>query len=375
MTTSRIKEKISALVSSQLPEFIQSDFPTFVAFIEAYYRFLEQDQGASELIQNARSYNDIDRTTDAFVEYFLNTYAKNIPPGLLSDNRFLVKKIKDLYEAKGSELSFKLLFRILFDTNVEVVVPYENVLRASGGVWQQNFSIRVETIFGDRNNLTDRIIRHTAGGVVFQTPIVRTKILTSTQTELFLNSSLLSSSYTIGDLIEVYEGSTLVFSGTITPTTVSYSVSQPGQGFRVGQIFTINFGGGVGTIIKVTGVNSSGGITKIKFLNYGYGYTSTAAFILVTLDSNKSVSEEESFLVSKTQGFGSSGSILLNDPTSPNRYFDTDYCDLSYTFTSQVGSFNNDVFDPSASGQQLTPINLSIIRFNIGALAAYPGSY
>ena len=90
MTTSRIKEKISALVSSQLPEFIQSDFPTFIAFIEAYYRFLEQDQGASELIQNARSYNDIDRTTNDFVEFFLNTYAKNIPKNLLVNNRFLI---------------------------------------------------------------------------------------------------------------------------------------------------------------------------------------------------------------------------------------------------------------------------------------------
>ena len=34
MTTSRIKDKLSQLVGSQLPEFIRSDFPTFVEFIE-----------------------------------------------------------------------------------------------------------------------------------------------------------------------------------------------------------------------------------------------------------------------------------------------------------------------------------------------------
>jgi hypothetical protein len=65
MATTRIKEKISTLVNSQLPEFIRSDYTTFVTFIESYYKFLEQDQGALEIVQNARSYNDIDTTTDA----------------------------------------------------------------------------------------------------------------------------------------------------------------------------------------------------------------------------------------------------------------------------------------------------------------------
>ena len=376
MTTSRIKEKISALVSSQLPEFIQSDFPTFIAFIEAYYKFLEQDQGASELIQNARSYNDIDRTTNDFVEFFLNTYAKNIPKNLLVNNRFLIKKIKDLYEAKGSELSFKLLFRILFDTNVDIRIPFENVLRASGGNWQQNFSIRVETVSGNRNDLADRIITHTAGGVVFQTPIIRTKILTSTLTEIFLDSSLLSSSYTIGDTVEVFQGSTLIFSGTIDPTTTSSSVQQTGSGFKIGQIFTINFGSGVNTIVKVIGINNVGGLTKLKILNYGHSYSSSIGFFTVTLDPTKSTSESVSVLLSKTQGFNSSGSVLLIDPTSPNNYFLEDYVDPpSYTFTSIAKTFSDIVFDPSPSSEQTVPANLAIVRFNLGALASYPGSF
>lgn len=376
MATSRIKEKISALVSNQLPEFVQSDFPTFVAFIEAYYRFLEQDQSASELLQNARSYNDIDRTTDSFVQYFLDTYAKNTPKNLLIDDRFLVKKIKDLYEAKGSELSFKLLFRTLFNTTVDVNVPYENVLIASGGKWQQNFSIRVTTVSGDRNDLANRIITHTAGGVVFRTPIVRTKILTSTLTEIFLDSSLLSSSYTIGDTVRVFEGSTLIFSGTISPTTVSYSVSQPGAGFKVGQIFTINYEGGVGTIVKVTGITSGGGVSKLKILNYGYNYSSPENFIVVTLDSTKSVSESVSFLLSRTQGFGSSGQVLLGGPSNPGDYFLEDYVDsFIYTIPTIAATFNNDVFNPTVDQEQSVPSSLAIVRFNLGGLAAYPGSY
>jgi len=382
MTTSRIKEKISALVSSQLPDFVQSDFPTFVAFIEAYYKFLEQDQSASELIQNARSYNDIDRTTDSFVEYFLNTYAKNIPPNLLSDSKFLIKKIKDLYESKGSELSFKLLFRILFDTDIEIKVPYNNVLRASGGNWQQNFSIRVETTTGNRNVLLNRSITHSVNGVIYQTPIVRTKNLTSTLTELFLDSRSLSPTYSIDDLIQVFEGSTLVFSGTISPTTTQFRIDQPGLEFKVGQIFNIA-AGGIDTLIKVTKVSSVGGLLDFKIVSYGYGYSGVGDTNTVTiiLDKNNKVSSRENFFNSKVSGFGSSGSILKSDLLNPDRYFDTvegNYTDdLFYTITEVAATFNNDSFDPLPdfeSGIQVSP-NLAVVVFTLGALAVYPGSY
>jgi len=67
MATTRIKEKLSTLVNSQLPEFIRYDYDTFVTFLEAYYEYLEQDQYAHELLQNSRSYSDIDTTIDSFV--------------------------------------------------------------------------------------------------------------------------------------------------------------------------------------------------------------------------------------------------------------------------------------------------------------------
>jgi len=73
MASTRIKEKLSTLVQSQLPEFVRSDYSTFVSFLEAYYEFLEQDQSSQELIQNALQYSDIDRTVPSFVQYFLKS--------------------------------------------------------------------------------------------------------------------------------------------------------------------------------------------------------------------------------------------------------------------------------------------------------------
>jgi hypothetical protein len=73
-------------------------------------QFLEQDQNALELVQNARQYSDIDQTADSFVEYFLNNYAKDIPQSLLVDKGLLIKRIKGLYAAKGGSLSIEILF-------------------------------------------------------------------------------------------------------------------------------------------------------------------------------------------------------------------------------------------------------------------------
>ena len=94
MPTTRIKDKISELVNSQLPEFIRTDYSTFVAFLEYYYKFLEQDQGALELVQNARQYSDIDQTADSFVNYFITNYAKDLPYSLQINKPLLIKKIK-----------------------------------------------------------------------------------------------------------------------------------------------------------------------------------------------------------------------------------------------------------------------------------------
>ena len=143
MTTSRIKNKISAIVSSQLPEFVRNENPIFVSFIEAYYKFVEQDKNSQEIIQNLLLYNDIDSTTEDFIKYFLSNYASILPENIIANKKLAIKRIKDIYESKGSPLSFQLFFRIVFNQEIRVNFPYENVLIPSGGNFLQRRSLRV----------------------------------------------------------------------------------------------------------------------------------------------------------------------------------------------------------------------------------------
>ena len=156
--TDRIKDRVSELINSQLPEFIRTDNTTFVAFLKYYYKFLEQDQGALELVQNARQYSDIDKTTSSFVNYFLANYANDLPISLQVNKSLLIKKIEGLYKAKGSTLSIETLFKVLYDTVATTSHPYDFVLRPSDGRWSFRTSIRVLLTSGSVTNLQDRFL-------------------------------------------------------------------------------------------------------------------------------------------------------------------------------------------------------------------------
>lgn len=132
--------KNSILVSKQLPGFVLEDYPKFVAFVEAYYEFLETQYGtnANDLISEAKralSYTDVDESLDKFEEYFFNNYLNGFPKSSVVSEDILIKNSAQIYKSKGSKQSFELLFKLLFNEKVDIRYPKENILRASDGRW------------------------------------------------------------------------------------------------------------------------------------------------------------------------------------------------------------------------------------------------
>ncbi len=141
-------EKISLLVPEQVPEFIRSDNPKFVSFLQAYYRFLEEQQGTqqNDLVAKAkemRYLSDVDSSLDLFEEQFFNTFLSLLPKEVQVSKEFLIKNALPVYLAKGSEESFKLLFRMLFDDEITIRYPKNYILRASDGKWKRDNAILI----------------------------------------------------------------------------------------------------------------------------------------------------------------------------------------------------------------------------------------
>lgn len=142
--------KTSILVNRQLPEFVREEYPLFQSFLEAYYEFLEQQQGTekNDLITKAkdlRYISDIDYSIDDFEQQFFNTFAALFPRDVSVDKAFLIKHVLPLYLSKGSEKSFKLLFRMLFGQELEIKYPKNEILRASDGKWLIENIVKVTT--------------------------------------------------------------------------------------------------------------------------------------------------------------------------------------------------------------------------------------
>lgn len=373
MATTRIKEKVSELVNSQLPEFIRSDYTTFVAFLEYYYKFLEQDQGALELVQNARQYSDIDQTTESFVKYFLTNYAKDLPVSLLVDKPLLIKKIKGLYAAKGSTLSIETLFKVLYDTVAQTNHPYDFVLRPSDGQWSLRNSIRVLLTFGSAADIKDRFLAFTKNNINYTAEIVRVKSLSGNLYEIFYHSAF-PVPFEVNEEVTVSGTSGTLFIGTIKPTTTNVEIVSGGAGFRVGQIFNVTVGSGVDTLVRIARVSSTGSIQILKFLNYGYNFTEDLSIIL---SNALGVTKRVKYFQTRGGGFSETfNATKQHSITDTDRYFLEDYVTpFDYTGTTLVSSTSTSQLLTSVTTAGVENPNDASFNFTLGAVARYPGEY
>jgi hypothetical protein len=157
MTTDFAK-KTSLKIPFQLPEFIRSDdnYQTFVAFIQAYYEWMEQQnigydkKGVTYGTQNLLNYQDLNfvepgETFNEFIDYYVNQFLPNFPVDSLSDKSKLIRVAKELYSKKGTPASYNFLFRALYNSDAELFATRDVVLKASDGKWYVSKSLRLAT--------------------------------------------------------------------------------------------------------------------------------------------------------------------------------------------------------------------------------------
>jgi hypothetical protein len=140
---------ISSLIERQLPGFVRDDNPKFVVFLEKYYEWLEQSNnaiGQSEALYNSK---DLDLVNNVYIEEIIKEILPNFPKEILIDKSKFLKLVGQFYRAKGTPESIKFLFRILYDENIEIYFPKEQIIKSSDGKWVLPLALRVET--GDVN--------------------------------------------------------------------------------------------------------------------------------------------------------------------------------------------------------------------------------
>ena len=129
-------DKISSLVQNQFPDFYKEEGPKFLAFIEAYYAYLEEQGKMTDAVRNLKSYSDVNTTIDEYLEYFINTFLPSVPFEVFADKRIMIKYIREFNRSRGTLASYRLLFRTLYNEEIDVEFPADQILKVSDGDWR-----------------------------------------------------------------------------------------------------------------------------------------------------------------------------------------------------------------------------------------------
>lgn len=148
-----LKNKLSSVLSGSIPNFIEQEYSVFAEFLKAYYVWLEQSKNVNYIPHSLEWYLDIDTIPPEFLNKFKETYlfgmpnkfAKNLETNTEIDLIKIIKRIREFYSKKGTEDSFRFLFRVMFDTEIGFSYPREKILYASQGKWQENSYIKIKT--------------------------------------------------------------------------------------------------------------------------------------------------------------------------------------------------------------------------------------
>jgi len=264
-------ERISVRVQGQLPDFVKQDHPTFIAFLEAYYEYMEQTGKPYEVIGNLKNYFNIDKTVDDYLQYFKEQFGRDVPEAVFANvnKPFLLKRLRDFYRSKGSEKSFEFLFRILYKEEIEFYYPSVDMLRVSDGRYTKDKIIRCIDTSGSSAvfNMNGKTI---TGGTSGATGII--ELILKEQIGTFEVSTIYLSK-----VVGVFQANETITDGTLTfkldGMVTGYTITNPGNGYSIDDNIAV-IGGGAGAAGAQLLVESltSGSITTATIVSGGTGY-------------------------------------------------------------------------------------------------------
>ena len=223
--------KIEALIPRQLV----ADAGGMIEFIKEYYRFMHEEQGPSYVINNILANKDVDTVVDAFISLVEKEIGAGFTTQLSANKTNLYKNIVQFYQAKGSVESFKLLFRLLYDTDIDVSFPKEKILVASDGRWIQQNSIFIEVTEGNPFDLFANIVDVVTTDRVVKVEVERIRRVEETAFyEIFITKD--------NNTLRVVTGSTIDQYGvkaTVVNSLNKYEIYHPGSGFNIAQFVDV----------------------------------------------------------------------------------------------------------------------------------------
>ena len=231
-------------------------------------------------IQELLNFRDPDKVISNFLTKFRNEFLNSLPENLNSNvnKRNLIKNVKSLYRAKGTNRGHELFFKLLFNEDSETIYPRENILRASDGKWDTQLIMRAiqssaQKLTGQTADLIGRTITgETSGATAVVENEFKFQIGTNLVTEFILNEDTILGTFQTGEVVRgtADDDADVFIKATITGIPNTTTITNDGSLYTEGETVSVT-GGGTSAIINVDAIGR-GSLTNFYIDDGGSGY-------------------------------------------------------------------------------------------------------
>ena len=275
-------ETVTGQTSKATAVILKEDLANGKLYISAQNKFIEGESlvGASSnatailgdykpnpvnTIQQLLEFRDPDKVISNFLTKFRNEFLNTIPENLDGsvDKRKLIKNIKSVYRAKGTNRGHEIFFRMLFGLPSETIYPRENMLRISDGKWTTNKILRAIAFSGsDTSLLIGRTITgQSSGATAIVEAVSKFQIGANEITEFTLGGSSIQGTFQTGEEVRGTQSDDASVFIKATTSGIPGTISITNDGFLSAENDSVPItGGGTGSIIQVNAIGN-GGIT------------------------------------------------------------------------------------------------------------------
>lgn len=264
--------KIVQIKTGKLIVFIESSLP-----FQRSESFTGQTSGAtakldvltdniSRTAANLVDYRDLEKSVDKFADYLKFELYQSIPNEISGDKFLLTKKIKDFYQSKSQESAYRYLFKSLFNQEIEILYPGEDIIRVSDGKFVKTKVLRA-VVNANIFDFLFKTVRGTTSNAIANVVDIKLIYIGSIQVaEMTL--SLVSGTFVSGEtIVDVLDSGT---STTLYGVISGFTINNPGTGYAEGDVLDV-VGDGQSAIVSVESVYKSP-IDRLKINAFGQGY-------------------------------------------------------------------------------------------------------
>jgi hypothetical protein len=284
--TEELERILSPFIEEQFPDFMKADYRKLVLFIKSYYEWCEKTGNPGYVLSNVNFAQDTDKSLEEFYSHFRETYLRGFvdtfatdSTGRMPNKNTLLKKIREFYGEKGTESAYRFLFRVLYDSDLEIAYPGDDILKLSDGNWIEEKSIKTSSsngsaLFSCKNG---QLIQYSGNAVVasaFVDNVIQYTVKSLTVTEFFVTN--INGTFDPDlPIVAVKDGTEY----TEIPFSVlgSVFIELPGENYRIGDtVGVVDVQSGYGFSARVEQTGLRGSIKKLAITNSGVNYANDA---------------------------------------------------------------------------------------------------